>query len=75
MTFHGASPIGTGSLERGGVGDGLSALQQEVWRSTKAKAQAIGWLGPPAALSSMVNTSCMADPGMFLTLTVLYFRH
>ena len=36
--------------------------------STKAKGQALGHLGPPAALPPMVSTSWMADPSMFLML-------
>ena len=36
--------------------------------STKAKGQALGQLGPPAALPPMVSTSWMADPSMFLML-------
>ena len=38
--------------------------------STKAKGQALGQLGPPAALPPIVSTSCMADPSMFLMLTL-----
>ena len=38
--------------------------------STRAKGQALGQLGRPAALPPIVSTSCMADPSMFLMLAL-----
>lgn len=68
VTVHEALPTGGGHGEVKG-GEKSSAFQQRSGFH-QGQGQALGQLGPPAALPPIVSTSCMADPSMFLMLAL-----